>query len=284
MAITTMRYPIPSIPAVQGLDFRELPPAPLPRMLSLGWADLPAHAWDHPGADSLFWTLYRNQTGGSTLSTRDGELPMVGGATYLIPAGTRFARVNRRATRQLYAYFDVIGLDPAGLPAVIAVPGATRAHWLASLAAAPQPTGPADSARLAALILAALVPYAAVAEHVEPQRRALAPALGAMQADPARSWSLDELAARCGWGADTFGRRFHRALGLSPVQWLRRHRARLAAHHLATGADSLEAIARTVGFGTRPYLSRVFRAIMGVGPSEYRQVHGRDRRPLGPRR
>jgi transcriptional regulator GlxA family with amidase domain len=102
-----------------------------------------------------------------------------------------------------------------------------------------------------------------------------------MQADPARTWSLGGLASLCRCCPDTFGRRFRAALGCTPVQWLRAHRARLAAHRLITTDESLAGIARAVGFGSRPYLSRVFRSVLGVGPADYRRAKARGGRPLG---
>ena len=270
------------MPGVRILAFHDLSNGPLVRMLSLGWAELEAHAWNHPGSISRFWILYRNSTAGTTLWTRDGALAMEAGMAYLIPQNTWFARRNRQATAHLFAYFDLIGLDPAALPAVIRVAGSRRERWLAALARSPRQPTPSDATRLSSLVLRSVTGHADLAcSGPEADRSQVAPALAAMQAEPARSWSLAELATRCDCVSDTFGRRFRATLGCTPVQWLRTHRARLAAHRLVTTGDSLAAIARAVGFGSRPYLSRVFRIVFGAGPAEYRQARRRSGQPLG---
>lgn len=264
------------------LAFHDVSSAPLVRMLSVGWANLDAHAWDNTGSMSRFWTIYRNSATGTTLWTRDGEVAMEAGTAYLIPQNTWFARRNRQSTSHLFAYFDLIGFDSTATPAVIRVAGSSHERWLAALARSPRKPTPSDAVRLSTLVLRSVTGYADTAScGPDADRSLIAPALAAMQADPARSWSLAELAARCGCISDTFGRRFRATLGCTPVQWLRTHRARLAAHRLVTTGESLAGIARSVGFGSRPYLSRVFRVVFGAGPAEYRQARRRSGQPLG---
>lgn len=266
------------------LAFLDLSTAPSVRLLSIGWAELVAHAWDHAQAESDFWTCYRNSRGGTQLTTRDGTISMAAETAYLIPPNTAFARANATDTGHLYLYFDCTGIDALSLPTVIRVPGSADERWLATLSRAPRQPTPAVTMRLSAMLLTALQPYAGAAA-VTPGHdgAAVAPALVAMRKDPAHPWSLAELAGLCGCAPATFGRRFNSALGCSPVQWLRAHRARLAAHRIATTELSLESIARAVGFGSRPYLSRVFHAVLGIGPGEYRQALRNGKHPLGPR-
>jgi len=271
------------MPGTRIRSFVDITDAPSVRLLSIGWADLFPDSWNDRRAESGFWTLYRNSESGTTITTRAGATPLAARKAYLLPPNTAFARHNRQATAHLYAYFEILGLSATAMPPIIPVPAELHGPWLTALAGTPRRPTPAACVRLSALILSTIEPFVDAARIVPASDRAeVAPALAAMRDDPAHPWSLAELAERCGCAAPTFGRRFHAALGCPPMQWLREHRSHLVAHRLATGDDSLERLAREVGFGSRPYLSRVFRAVIGIGPGEYRQALRRGVHPLGP--
>jgi transcriptional regulator GlxA family with amidase domain len=70
----------------------------------------------------------------------------------------------------------------------------------------------------------------------------------------------------------TFSRRFHEALGITPLQWLLRQRVRLAQELLETTDETVEDIARQAGFGTAPTLRYHFGRVAGVSPQTYRHV------------
>lgn len=272
-----MLYPIPPM---RILRFTECTGAPLVRTVSVGWADLPTHSWDYDGADSAFWVLYRNSHDGTTITidapsdpAHPKSIVLKPRHAYLIPPRIRWSRRNLRDTRNFYAYLDVFDLETAHLPGIIPISGAAALPWLSDLAATPRAITAVDAAHLAHLALGALIPYAQIASPARAlATNRIAPALQAMQNDPARPWSLPQLARMCGGSADTFGRNFRAAHGCTPVAWLHTLRVRSAARLLATGTHDLDVVARKSGFGSRPYLSRVFRSVMGIGPAAYRDA------------
>jgi AraC-like DNA-binding protein len=86
---------------------------------------------------------------------------------------------------------------------------------------------------------------------------------------PAR---LDELARMANLSISHFSAIFRRELGFSPVDYLTRFRIRRACELLDTSGSSLKEIAGVVGFSDPLYFSRVFRAVQGISPSQYRSV------------
>jgi transcriptional regulator GlxA family with amidase domain len=70
----------------------------------------------------------------------------------------------------------------------------------------------------------------------------------------------------------TLSRRFHAALGTSPLQWLLAQRVRLAQELLETSQESVEQIARLSGLGSVGNLRHHFTRALGVSPQEYRRM------------
>jgi len=70
-----------------------------------------------------------------------------------------------------------------------------------------------------------------------------------------------------------FERRFCHAFGASPRQYLLRIRVEAASRLLADTSRTVAAIAHATGFHDHAHLSRSFRRLMNVTPSEYRKQH-----------
>jgi AraC family transcriptional activator of mtrCDE len=102
--------------------------------------------------------------------------------------------------------------------------------------------------------------------------RRLAPAISAMFADPARPWSLADLADLCGMSRDTFMRHFQDKLGRSAVELLSDIRMSLAANQLKKPAVTTEAVADTVGYRSVAAFRRVFTDRMGMTPGRWRRL------------
>lgn len=93
----------------------------------------------------------------------------------------------------------------------------------------------------------------------------------AMSADPVRNWTLGEIAALSHVGTTTLVDRFRKAIGLAPMQLLRRLRIRRAMDEL-TGSDAaIGAIAQRSGYGSAEAFVRAFRAETGLTPGRWRQ-------------
>jgi AraC-like DNA-binding protein len=99
----------------------------------------------------------------------------------------------------------------------------------------------------------------------------IAPALSAMQEQPGRSWSVAELAKRCGYHPSYFTRVFYQETGSNPKQYLISERIKLAKQALLRG-EPVEAIAERLGYASIHYFSNNFKKETGLSPSEYRQT------------
>ena len=100
----------------------------------------------------------------------------------------------------------------------------------------------------------------------------LAPAISAMFAEPARAWSLPELADLCSMSRATFMRHFQNKLGRSAIELLTDIRMTLAANELKNPAVSTEAVADSIGYRSVAAFRRVFTDKMGMTPGQWRRL------------
>jgi AraC family transcriptional activator of mtrCDE len=100
----------------------------------------------------------------------------------------------------------------------------------------------------------------------------LAPAIGAMFADPARPWKLPELADLCGMSRATFMRHFQDGLGRSAADLLADVRMSMAANALKKPGTSTEAVAEAVGYQSVSAFRRVFAERIGMTPGAWRRL------------
>ncbi len=98
-------------------------------------------------------------------------------------------------------------------------------------------------------------------------------AMTAMHDDPARRWTLQELAARAGMSRSTFALRFKETVGTSPMEYLAQWRMLLAGDRLENSRDPISLIAPSLGYESEAAFSTAFKRVMGCSPRQY----GRDR-------
>lgn len=99
----------------------------------------------------------------------------------------------------------------------------------------------------------------------------LAPALGAMLDDPARAWTLPELADICNMSRATLVRHFQERLGHSANDFLLDIRMTLAAKELEKSNISTGAVADLAGYQSEAAFQRAFKKHMGVTPAQWRR-------------
>jgi len=87
-------------------------------------------------------------------------------------------------------------------------------------------------------------------------------------ADPARTVTLEGLAAQLHVSGRTLARMFQRETGLSFGQWLRRARLLLSLPRLAAGASVLE-VALAHGYESPSAFTAMFRRTLGISPTAY---------------
>ena len=81
-----------------------------------------------------------------------------------------------------------------------------------------------------------------------------------------------------------FADHFTSAFGQSPIEFLKQVRLYRAARLLEATNLPIKAVAKSVGYESRSYFSRAFRAVYGVDPTEYRADQaGQAAAPLGTR-
>lgn len=94
-------------------------------------------------------------------------------------------------------------------------------------------------------------------------------AIGAMHADPAYRWTLQELAERACMSRSTFAQRFRETVGETPMEYLTRWRMLLAADRLTNTGDPVSAIALSLGYESESAFSTAFKRVMGCSPRQY---------------
>ncbi|MEU4313350.1 AraC family transcriptional regulator [Nocardia sp. NPDC024068] len=95
-------------------------------------------------------------------------------------------------------------------------------------------------------------------------------ALRLLQHNPAHAWTVADLAHEAGASRAALARRFTELVGESPMAFLTEWRLDLAADLLQGTDDTVEAIARRVGYGSAFALSTAFKRQFGVSPRDHR--------------
>jgi AraC-like DNA-binding protein len=98
----------------------------------------------------------------------------------------------------------------------------------------------------------------------------VARALRAIHDDPARPWTVPELAAVVGHSRATLARRFAALVGQPPMAYLTWWRMTRAARLLRDSDAPLSAIARQVGYESPFAFSHAFKRLFGQSPNQYR--------------
>jgi len=196
-----------------------------------------------------------------------------GGETFLLSGG--FAFSGRHAAILFEA-----------LPPIISVPKASSQaqvlRWsidqLVQELREPQPGGVLMSIHLAHLMLVQVLRLFLKTSSELPRGwflaltdRQISPAMGAMHADPARSWTLEALARIAGISRTVFAQRFKALVGSTAMGYLARWRMLLAADRLRTGNETVAAIAYSLGYESESSFSTAFKRVMACSPSQYRR-------------
>ncbi|HET6742187.1 MAG TPA: AraC family transcriptional regulator [Kribbella sp.] len=99
----------------------------------------------------------------------------------------------------------------------------------------------------------------------------VATALTSLHRDPARSWTVAELAGAAAVSRSTLAARFKATVGQGPLEYLTRWRIELAARQLREDGGTLASIAHSVGYGSESALSVAFKRVLGMPPGDYRR-------------
>jgi AraC-like DNA-binding protein len=97
-------------------------------------------------------------------------------------------------------------------------------------------------------------------------------ALRLLHEDPAYPWNVTELADRVGVSRASLARRFTALVGEAPMSYLTGWRITLAADQLRSTKDTVETIARRVGYANAFALSVAFKRVRGITPTAHRRA------------
>lgn len=100
---------------------------------------------------------------------------------------------------------------------------------------------------------------------------ALGRVIALVRKDCARSWTNRELAKYCNLSLRAFERRFHSVFQMTPHNYIRRLRVRLASHALVYTAAPIARIAQDYGFSDQSHFNREFRHEIAMTPADYRR-------------
>jgi AraC-like DNA-binding protein len=91
-----------------------------------------------------------------------------------------------------------------------------------------------------------------------------------MHAEPARQWTVADLAAEATLSRSAFARRFTDQLGVGPLAYLTEWRMALARERLRDSDDRLAAVARSLGYGSEFAFAAAFKRHHGAAPGRWR--------------
>jgi transcriptional regulator GlxA family with amidase domain len=97
----------------------------------------------------------------------------------------------------------------------------------------------------------------------------LAAAMRHMHGNPARSWTVTQLAKKVALSRSAFFERFTRAVGLPPMEYLLAWRMALAKNLLRDADIGIAEVAERVGYGSASTFSTAFSRHVGRPPSVY---------------
>ena len=200
-----------------------------------------------------------------------------------LPGGVRHGtRGGRPDVRMLGGYFVFDSPDAALLvsllPSVVHVRGVGRLSVLVRLvgeeSGAQKPGRDLVLTRLVEVMLLEAL-RAAPGEDAPPgllrglTDKRLAQAIRQMHAEPARSWTVNQLAKKAALSRSAFFERFTRSVGLPPMEYLLAWRMAIAKDLLRRQGLALIDVAERIGYSSASTFSTAFSRYVGLPPSRY---------------
>jgi AraC-like DNA-binding protein len=103
------------------------------------------------------------------------------------------------------------------------------------------------------------------------KHRHIGQALRLIHGQPARPWTLAELAEEVGLSRSVFADRFAHYVGISPMHYLARWRMQLATRRLAAPGVSIAQVGVEVGYESEAAFNRAFKKYVGMPPGSWRK-------------
>ncbi len=106
----------------------------------------------------------------------------------------------------------------------------------------------------------------------------IAPAVAAMHHDPARTWTVQDLARAAAQSRTSFAVRFRRVTGQTPIEYLTEWRMLIAADRLSRTQASVAKVAADVGYTSESAFGVAFKRVMGRAPRRFARARNGDDR------
>lgn len=90
-------------------------------------------------------------------------------------------------------------------------------------------------------------------------------------ANPGGSWSVESLASNAGMSRSAFADKFHKLVGITPMQYVTCWRMQLAHERLATTKASVTEVAEQSGYQSEVAFAKAFKKHFGFGPGVVRK-------------
>ena len=94
-------------------------------------------------------------------------------------------------------------------------------------------------------------------------------ALSSMHQEPARAWTVQDLAHTVGMSRTAFAQTFKRFVGSAPMEYLTKWRMTLAANRVQDPAESIASLAPVLGYQSESAFSAAFKRHWGSSPRDY---------------
>jgi AraC-like DNA-binding protein len=240
------------------------------------------HRWRNANAMDASSRLWYVESGSALATFHDRSHELTPGRLYLIPAHTPLAYACPEEAVFLYCHFTATVLGGMDLFACLRcedefVPD-DPAHVERCLERLRElhHTGIDRPFEVDALLRVLLAPFLASARAIGGMRRQsnvsrFHPVFAHIEARLGSPLRLADLARLMHLEPTYFSRLFRRTFGLSPTQYLLRRRTRAVQQRLQETDDKLDAIAVDTGFCDAFHLSKTFRRLTGVSPSDFRK-------------
>ncbi len=233
-------------------------------------------AWNFPKVYSPFWRIYYDYESGHQVRFGDKRTSLGPDRIVVIPNHQRFDCEGEAPVGKLWFAFSCTrNADPGQrMPIVIPV-NETMAAFVKEFPPLFRRRASDKRDRISRHSLS-FVLYVLNQRDIQWQRPLpipIAQLVAAINQEPGAAWSNPMLAEKAGITKDALLRAVHQWRQTTPARYVQQVRIREACRLLASGKQSIDQIAHSLGFGDRFHFGRVFKKITGISPAQYRDLH-----------
>ena len=98
-------------------------------------------------------------------------------------------------------------------------------------------------------------------------------ALSSIHREPARAWTLQDLARSAGMSRTAFAQVFKKTVGKSPMDYLTQWRMTVAVKRMQNGSETISSIGPALGYQSDSAFRAAFKRHWGTSPREHMRIH-----------